>query len=83
MMHAMLGNTGLYVVTKGTISAGLCPRFVFKCVSARNVRSPPYLGLEKGFVVAATNKVISISSLVRIMYLSWLEQMRRRPNARL
>ena len=27
-------------------------------VSARNVRSPLYLGFEKGFVVAASNKVI-------------------------
>ena len=36
----------------------LYPGFVFKCVSARNVRSPLYLGFEKGFVVATSNKVI-------------------------
>ena len=36
----------------------LSPEFVYKCVSTRNVRSPLYLGCEKGFVVAATNKVI-------------------------
>ena len=36
----------------------LYPGFVFKYVSARNVRSPLYLGFEKGFVVTASNKVI-------------------------
>ena len=35
-----------------------CHGFVFKCVSARNVRSPLYLGLEKGFVVTAISEVV-------------------------
>ena len=32
--------------------------FVFRCVSARNVRGPLYLGLEKGFVVTAISEVV-------------------------
>ena len=34
--------------------------FVFKCVSARNVRGPLYLylALEKGFVVTAISEVV-------------------------
>ena len=45
-MRAMLGRTGLYVMTKGTVSVRLFG-FGFKSVVARNVRSPFYLGFEK------------------------------------
>ena len=45
------------MITKGMVSASVLGLFLIKCVSTRNVRSPLYLGFEKGFVVAATNKV--------------------------
>ena len=52
----MLGNAGSCNNEGNGFS--LCPGFVFKCVSARNVRNPLYLGFEKGFIVAAPNKII-------------------------